>query len=123
MTNINPINVNSQGIGAASGFGAKSKSSEEEVKEQEKPVVAEERETLSADTVLNFMAQSAVTVAPKTVDPAKYVDSASAERIAGFMADFEDVVAQNLSAITAEFPEMSESAAMATALAQTNKDM
>lgn len=126
MTNgVNPINVNTQGIGGAFGFGSKAKSeTEEKHKEHEVAPAGGEKKALSADEVLTYMAQSAVVVAPKTtkvIDPSKYVDEASAKRIAGFMAGFEDVVAENLAAITKEFPKMSEGAKQSLALAQTEK--
>lgn len=122
MTYINPINVNAQGVGSASGFGAKPKTETEKDEKKETAPVGAEQKPVSPDKVLNYMANSAVvTVAPKTVDPSKYVDEASAERIAGFMADFENIVASNLQAIVGEFPDMSPEAAMALALAQTEK--
>lgn len=122
MTYINPINVNTQGVGSASGYGTKPKteSGKEETPETKAPGI--EQTPVSADKVLNYMANSAaVTVAPKTIDPSKYVDGPSSERIAGFMADFENMVATNLNAIVGEFPDMSPEAAMALALAQTEK--
>ena len=123
MTSINPINVNTQGIGASYGFNNKSKSSEE-AKEEEIIAPEGQKTPVSADEVLNYMAQSAVSVTPKAVvDPSKYVDEASRARIEGFMAGFEDIVAQNLTAITAEFPEMSDSSKQTLALANVNKQM
>ena len=118
MTSINPINVNAQGINGGYGFGAKPQAPKEDVKDAETPVAANTQSQVSADAVLSYMAQSAAVAAPKTIDPSKYVDDESAKRIAGFMADFEDVVATNLTAISKEFPEMSQSSAMAVALAQ-----
>lgn len=124
MSSINPINVNTQGVGNAYGYGAaKAKTEDKKTPEQELEVGGQQAQ-VSADEVLNFMAQSSVSVAPKTaVDPSKYVDKASAERIAGFMSQFEDIVATNLTAITAEFPEMSEGGKQALALAQVNKQI
>lgn len=122
MTSINPINVNTQGIGGAYGFGAKPKSEEKEAVEKE-AAAASEQHNVSADDVLSFMAQSAVSVKPATVDPSKYVDSESAERIAGFMSQFEDIVATNLAAISKEFPNMSDSSKQALALAQVDKQV
>lgn len=123
MTIINPINVNSQGIGGTTGFGAKSKPEKEEVKEKEISKAGEQQPTLSADEVLNFMAQSAAPVAKKTVDPSKYVDEASADRIAGFMANFEDEVAKGLAAFEQEFAgvDISESTKMNLVLAGINE--
>ena len=120
MTYINPINVNTQGVGGNFGFGANSKPEKEEAKETEQAQTAEAKPQVSPDAVFSYMNQSAAIsgTAPKTIDVSKYVDSASAERIAGFVANFEDVVAENLSAIMAEFPGISESSAMTVALSQ-----
>ena len=123
---VNPINVNTQGVGSSYGFNNKSKSSEEAPEEEvaAAKAPAEQKSSVSADDVLSYMAQSAVAVSPKlAVDPSKYVDKASEARIAGFMAGFEDVVAKNLSAISAEFPSMSEDGQMALALAGANKQV
>lgn len=121
MTSINPINVNTQGIGSSYGYNTKSKSEEKETKEVATSANGKQS-SVSADDVLNFMAQSAVSVTPATtsVDTSKYVDSESATRIAGFMSDFEDIVATNLSAISQEFPNMSDGAKQALALARVD---
>lgn len=120
MTNIDPINVNTQGVGGSYGFLGKKASRENDKGKAEKASIAPEQTPVPADQVLNHMAQSAISVAPRKVDPSKYVDSASADRIAGFMADFEDIVANNLKAISTEFPNMSDSAKQALALSQVN---
>lgn len=121
MTSINPINVNAQGINGGYGFGAKPKAEKEETKEAAAAQTPNAQTPVAADDVLSYMAQTAAIAAPKTIDTTKYVDKESEARIAGFMADFEDIVATNLSAITAEFPEMSDSAKQALALAQVNQ--
>ena len=123
MSGINPINVNPQGIGAASGFGTKAKAKEEEKKEAEVSPKGEAKTQLSGDAVLNYMAQSAAVVAPKKLDPTKYVDKASQERIAGFMADFEDQVAAGLKAFDQEFAgtNVSDSTKMTLVLAGLNE--
>lgn len=119
MTSINPINVNAQGIGGFYGYGEKPKAEEKETKEAEVSVNGEQAQ-VPADKVLEYMAQASVSVAPKTIDPAKYVDKESEARIAGFMADFEDIVAANLSVISQEFPNMSDGAKQSLALAQVD---
>lgn len=119
MTSINPINVNAQGIGGFYGYGEKPKAEEKETKEAEVSVSGEQAQ-VPADKVLEYMAQASVSVAPKTIDPAKYVDKESEARIAGFMADFEDIVAANLSVISQEFPSMSDGAKQSLALAQVD---
>ena len=126
MTSINPINVNTQGVGSSYGYNSKSKSEKEETKEPETASTAT-KTPVAAEDVLSFMAQSAVSVAPATtaVDPSKYVDDASAERIAGFMSDFEDKVAEGLAAFDQEFQgiNVSDSAKMATVLAGINQEI
>lgn len=125
MTLINPINVNTQGIGGAAGFGHQPKTEKEEAKAEARAAHQEEKSSVPADQVLNYLKQSAVSVAPKpTIDPTKYVDKASAERIAGFMADFEDKVAEGLKAFDKEFEgvKISDSAKMAVVLAEVEKE-
>jgi len=128
MSLINQINVNSQGIGSASGYGAKPKSKEESQEAEAATAAAPAQESkVSADDVLNYMAQSAISVKPaaaKTVDPSKYVDDASAARIAGFMADFEDKVSTGLKSFDKEFAgaDVSDSAKMAVVLKQINSE-
>lgn len=125
MTNIGPINSNSAGIiGGAYGFGAKPKTDENNETASEKGAVNSEQKQVSADQVLSFMAQSAVSVAPKTIDTTKYVDSESEKRIAGFMSDFEDKVADGLAAFDKEFSgiNISDSAKMSAVLAKLNRE-
>lgn len=116
MTLINPINVNTQGIGGAAGFGHKPKAEKEEAKAETKAAVREEKSSVPADQVLDFLAQSSVSVTPKKeIDPAKHL---SPERIAGIerlMADFEDKVAEGLKAFDKEFEgvKISDSAKLA----------
>ena len=121
MTSINPINVNTQGVGGSYGYGAKPKAEKKEA-EEAKPGVGGNKPQLSADDVLSFMAQSAAVAVPKPIDPSKYVDKESEKRIARFMAGFEDIVATNLSAISKEFPNMSDGAKQSLALAQVDKE-
>lgn len=123
---INPINVNAQGIGNSYGYGAKPKSEHKEAKEAEVNKEAK-KPSVAPDDVLNFMAQSAVSVAPastKVIDPSKYVDKESEARIAGFMASFEDKVAEGLAAFDKEFGsvKVSDSSKMAVVLASIDKD-
>jgi hypothetical protein len=118
---VNPINVNPQGINGAFGFGAKPKAKEEEKSEQQQEAQANNAKALSADEVFNYMAQTAVSVKPAytSIDPSKYVDEKSAERIAGFMANFEDKVAEGLAAFNKEFEDVkiSDSTKMSIVLA------
>lgn len=115
---INPINVNTQGIGTSYGYVKNSKPEEKEQKETE--VSTGGQTQVPADKILDLMAQSAASVTPtKTVDPSKYVDEESANRIAGFMSQFEDKVAEGLKAFDEEFAgvDISDSAKMAVVLA------
>lgn len=122
---INPINVNPQGIGSSYGYSVKPKAEEKETKETD--VQAETQQSqVSGDKILGLMAQSAASVKPaKTVDVAKFVDSESAQRIAGFMAQFEDKVAEGLKAFDEEFAgvDISDSAKMAVVLAGIDKEV
>jgi hypothetical protein len=122
MTQINPINVNTQGISNALGYGAKSKSEKKEAEETQTGAVGAQKAQLSADDVLNYLAQSAAVSAPKTVDPSKYVDKESEARIAGFMAGFEDKVAEGLAAFAKEFPNASEKTGQVVVLAKLNNE-
>lgn len=124
MTFIRPINVNTQGIGGASGFSPKTKAEEKEHKEPEITSGSSEKAPISGEKVLEFMAQSASTVKPKTIDTTKYVDEESAARIAGFMSDFEDKVADGLKAFNEEFEGMnvSDSTKMTLVLAKLNEE-
>lgn len=107
MTNLNNIN----GIGVGLNPNLPQRETAAEVKEnvvQDAPQVNSAANLMSQDEVLNVMAQqaainkSAINV-PKTYDVAKYVTPEQAQRIAGFVTSFEDVIAQNLQAVTAEF--------------------
>lgn len=125
MTSINPINVNTQGVGASVGFGAQAAKKEEH---KEAELHKESAQTpVAADKVLDFLAANAAPVAAMTgkkVDPSKYVDEASAKRIAAFMGQFEEKVAQGLKAFDAEFAgiEISDSTKMAMVLKQVEKE-
>jgi len=121
---INPINVNTQGVSAGVGFGAKPKA---EPKKGEKPEVhvGAEKAPVSPDKVLDYLSASSVgNVSRKTVDPSKYVDAASKARIESFMASFEDKVAEGLKAFDAEFPNspVSDQAKMVVVLKGLDKE-
>jgi hypothetical protein len=118
MTSINPINVNTQGVGARTSFGAKPQAEKEEGKKAEAHAGAEKAQ-VSPDKVFEFLSAGAVNqVARKSVNPAKYVDSASQARIESFMASFEDKVAEGLKAFDKEFAgvNISDNAKMAVVL-------
>lgn len=72
-----------------------------ETKQQEAPA----KPQMSADDVYAYMAQTAVNYNPsvqKTYDVSRYVTPEQAERIAGFVAGFEEEVARGLAAIEEE---------------------
>ena len=107
MTNFNNIN----GIGVGLNVNLPQKEASSEVKEEtlnDAPQVRSDLNLMSQDDVLNVLAQqgtinlSAVNMS-KTYDVSKYVTPEQAQRIAGFVTSFEDIVAQNLQAVTAEF--------------------
>lgn len=126
LEHIKQIGINPSLVNAAGDFGKKAKSEEKE--EKEKPVqgmVEGGPAKVSVDDVLNFMAQSAVSVTPakaKVIDPAKYIDKESELRIADLMAGFEDKVAEGLEKFAKEFPQMSEGAKMAAVLTGINNE-
>jgi hypothetical protein len=124
-SSINPINVNTQGVGNSLGYSAKSKSEDAESKENATVSTNSQQSSVSADDVLSFMAKSAVAVTPSSIasiDTSKYVDSESEQRIAGFISQFEDKVAEGLTAFNQEFTgvDISDSAKMAVVLAGIN---
>lgn len=124
MTSINPINVNTQGVGNSFGYGVKSKAEHKEAEETKTSLNSGEKSKVAPDDVLNYMAQSATVAAPRTIDPSKYVDKESEARIAGFMAQFEDKVAEGLKAFDQEFAgiDISDSAKMSVVLAGIDKE-
>lgn len=123
MTSINPINVNTQGVGS---FGSAVPSKAEKKEEKAAEVQPEIKQSqVPADQVLNFLAASSTpVVARKTVDPSKYVDEASAARIGEFMKGFEDKVAEGLKAFDQEFAgvNVADSTKMAVVLKQIDKE-
>ena len=121
-------NINGVGIGLNTNFQKNEPTTE--VKED---LVQNNTQQNSAailvpqEDILNAMAQQgalnkSVINAPKSYDVQKYNTPEQAQRIAGLMASFEDVVAQNLQAITAEFgTDLSEADKMNIALFATDK--
>lgn len=122
---IDPIKLGASGISSGYGRAKKSDIKQDEAKKPEASPIANEKPAVKADDVLSYMAQSAVSVAPKTVDTSKYVDKESEKRIAGFMADFEDKVAEGLKAFDKEFAgvDVSDSAKMAVVLKQVEQQV
>ena len=126
MTNLNNIN----GIGVGLNANLPKKESASEVKEniaQASLQANSAMNLMSQEEVLNVLAQqaainkSAINV-PKTYDVAKYVTPEQAQRIAGFVTSFEDIVSQNLQAVTAEFGNsLSEGDKMSIALSSVDK--
>lgn len=123
MTSVNPINVNTQGIGSSYGFGSKPKTSSNEAEEAAVGSQAEQTQ-VPADYMLALMAQQAYPININKIDPSKYVNSESAARIADFIQGFEDKVAEGLAAFDAEFKDIniSDSAKMATVLTGINQE-
>ena len=123
---INPINVNPQGVGANSGYGAQPQQ-KSNTSEQPAPTSSIEQTPVDPNSVLNFMSASAACSAPavKNLDPSKYVDKESEARIATFMGSFEDQVAQGLLAFNEEFPgtAISDATKMAVVLKQVESQV
>lgn len=126
MTSIDPINVNTAGAGGV-GQSKVNPNVQPQVKEQAQAETTEAQHTpVNPDEVFAYMNASATAnMVPKTVNPSKYVDSASAERIAGFMQGFEDKVAEGLAAFDADFGSMdvSDGAKMNVVLNAINSQM
>lgn len=126
MTNLNNIN----GIGVGLNTNLPQKETAPEVKEdavKEAPQPKAELNFMSQEDVLNVMAQQAALNksainTTKTYDVSKYVTPEQAQRIAGFVTSFEDIVAQNLQAVTAEFGDsLTDSAKMNIVLSSADK--
>ncbi len=126
MTNLNNIN----GIGIGLNTNLPQRENAPEVKEEavkESPQAKPELNLISGDEVLNVMAQQAAinksTInGAKNYDVSKYVTPEQAQRIAGFVTSFEDVVAKNLASITAELGDsVSDGAKMNIALSSADK--
>lgn len=116
MTAINPINVNTQGIGGTWGFGLQQRTEEKPQEKADLSSNLSQNRQVSSDATYAFLnAQGAAFVPTNRLNPAQYVDGASAERIAGFMAQFEDIVATNLGVIAQELPSLSDGASYAVA--------
>ena len=77
-----------------------------------------ERAEVPSDKVLEFMAQASYTQAPqvKPLDVSKYVTPEQAERIAGFVRDYQKSVDKTMEAVESEFPNLDDSAKMALAV-------
>lgn len=126
MTNFN--NINGIGVGLNTNLPQREKGAE--VKEdvvKDAPQAKPELNLMSQDDVLNVMAQQAALnkaaiSGTKNYDVSKYVTPEQAQRIAGFVTSFEDIVAKNLESISAELGNgVSQEAKMNIALASTDK--
>ena len=121
-------NVNNVGVGFNANLPqreAAPQPRQEEAQEAQQAQVS--TSFVSAEEVDKFHAQQAAVnkasvSGARTYDVAKYVTPEQAQRIAGFIASFEDVVAQNLEAATAELGEnVSEAVLMDVALNATDR--
>lgn len=94
----------------------------QDIKEQSQGAT-EQKSSVNPDAVFDFMAaNNNVSInkpqsTSRVIKISDYVTPEQAQRIAGFVTGFENEVAQGLSAINSEFPEMSEEMSMALALA------
>lgn len=75
-------------------------------KEDNKPQVEQQQPQVSAEETLNFLNAQALTARPveqpRVLNVSKYVTPEQAERICGFINQFEDAVAQGLQNIEVE---------------------
>ena len=126
MTNLN--NINGVGIGLNANLPQKNTAPAQEEQTQEAQQQARPNlKFVSGDDVMNIMAQQAtmnqpIINKPNAYDVGKYVTQEQAQRIAGFVTSFDDIVAQNLQSITAEFGNsISDDMKMNIALSSTDK--
>ena len=126
MTNLN--NINGIGIGLNTNLPQRSSTPAQEeqaqdIQQQAKPDI----KFVSGDEVMNILAQQAAVNQPtinkpNSYDVGKYVTQEQAQRIAGFVTSFDDIIAQNLQSITAEFGNaISDEMKMNLALSSTDK--
>lgn len=112
---INRIGINPSSVNPY-GNNPKGSDTKPEDKQPETAKTPAPGTQVNPNDVLTYMAQSAIIVNPKattkTYDVSKYVTPEQAERIAGFVASFEDQVAKGLLAIdeTGELAGLSDSA-------------
>lgn len=132
---VNPIDANTRRVGYSYGYAQNTGSKKNKQEKTEKEIIksGENQKLVPDDKVLNHLQQDAAVksadiVRPsghiKSINTEKYVDEASKARIAVLMSNFEveDIVAKNLKKIACEFPEMSDDAKQALALALTNQE-
>lgn len=105
----NKINLNLYGLNYQKAVEEKKQT---EVKEEEKPAVQPETKNVDAKEVLNAMAlsgaQNIAFAGLNTVDPKKYLNDESIERIQKSMPAFENIMENYMNIIEAEFPHLSE---------------
>lgn len=105
----NKINLNLFGLNYQKALEEKK---EIKAKEEEKPVVQPETKNVDAKEVLNAMAlsgaQNIAFAGLNTVDPKKYLNDESIERIQKSMPAFENLMENYMNIIEAEFPNLSE---------------
>ncbi len=83
----------------------------------------EKKAEIPSEQVLEFMAQASYNQAPKVkpLDVSKYVTPEQAERIAGFVRDYQKSLDKTMDAVNGEFPNLDDSAKMALAVDLFNK--
>lgn len=105
----NKINLNLFGLNYQKTLEEKK---EIKAKEEEKPAVQPETKNVDAKEVLNAMAlsgaQNIAFAGLNTVDPKKYLNGESIERIQKSMPAFENLMENYMNIIEAEFPNLSE---------------
>ena len=113
---VNPIKL---GIGQTNLF--RPKQTEDVTEKPQKKAEHQEEKRQNPNDVLNFMAGLNSDLVPakvtRTVDVSKYVTPEQEARIAEFMKGFEADIETISTNAQAEFPELSENAANAIALA------
>lgn len=108
--NVNGVGINTNSVNPY-GNPPQDKGGKPEEKTEQVAPATPQTPQVNPDDVLAYMANQAVVVnpkaaAPQTYDVGKYVTPEQAERIAGFVAGFEDQVAKGLLAIDSELGDL-----------------
>lgn len=127
MTNVNNISGINVGLNTNLPQNNSSPDVKEDAVKESAQAAQPEANYIDAEDVMSAMASQAAlnksTVGgAKTYDLGRYVTPEQAQRIAGFITSFEDIVAKNLESVTNELGTgVSENVRMNIALAEADK--
>ena len=82
-----------------------------------------ERREIPSDKILEYLAQANYAQTPqvKPLDVSKYVTPEQAQRIAGSVREYQQVIGKTVEAVSSEFPNLDDSAKTALAVELFNK--